>query len=80
MQILLNTRRLLCSGLCGLSRWANLATALSWSFVCGCQVFSCFGISSLQAHGKFRVTGMVGTFTTIAVSAPWLLNAYLIAL
>jgi hypothetical protein len=49
-------------------------------FFCGCQVFSCFGISSLQAHGKFRVTGMVGTFTTIAVSAPWLLNAYLIAL
>ena len=39
-----------------------------------------YGISSVQAPGKFRVAGMVGTFTTIAVSAAWLLNAYLIAL
>jgi uncharacterized membrane protein YecN with MAPEG domain len=39
-----------------------------------------YGISSVQAPGKFRVAGMVGTFTTIAVSAVWLLNAYLIAL
>jgi uncharacterized membrane protein YecN with MAPEG domain len=39
-----------------------------------------YGISSIQAPGKFRVAGMVGTFTTIAVSAAWLLNAYLIAL
>ena len=39
-----------------------------------------YGIRSVQAPGKFRVAGMVGTFTTIAVSAAWLLNAYLIAL
>jgi len=39
-----------------------------------------YGISSVQAPGKFRVAGMVGTFTTITVSAAWLLNAYLIAL
>jgi len=39
-----------------------------------------YGINSVQAPGKFRVAGMVGTFTTIAVSAAWLLNAYLIAL
>ena len=39
-----------------------------------------YGISSVQAPGKFRVAGMVGTFTTIAVSAAWLLNAYLISL
>jgi uncharacterized membrane protein YecN with MAPEG domain len=39
-----------------------------------------YGISSVQAPGKFRVAGMVGTFTTIAVSAAWLLNAYLTAL
>jgi uncharacterized membrane protein YecN with MAPEG domain len=39
-----------------------------------------YGIRSVQAPGQFRVAGMVGTFTTIAVSAAWLLNAYLIAL
>jgi len=39
-----------------------------------------YGISSVQAPGKFRVAGMAGTFTTIAVSAAWLLNACLIAL
>ena len=39
-----------------------------------------YGIRSVQAPGKFRVAGMVDTFTTIAVSAAWLLNAYLIAL
>ena len=39
-----------------------------------------YGISSVQAPCKFRVAGMVGTFTTIAISALWLLNTYLIAL
>jgi uncharacterized membrane protein YecN with MAPEG domain len=39
-----------------------------------------YGISSVQAPGKFRVAGMAGTFTTIAISALWLLNTYLIAL
>ena len=39
-----------------------------------------YGISSAQAPGKFRVAGMVGTFTTIAISAAWLLKAYLIEL
>jgi len=39
-----------------------------------------YGISSVQAPGKFRVAGMVVTFTPIAVSAAWLLKAYLIAL
>ena len=38
-----------------------------------------YGISSAQAPGKFRVAGMVGTFTTIAISAAWLINTYLIA-
>jgi uncharacterized membrane protein YecN with MAPEG domain len=39
-----------------------------------------YGISSVQAPGKFRVAGLAGTFTTIAISAAWLLNAYLTAL
>ncbi|MFM9992245.1 MAG: MAPEG family protein [Burkholderiaceae bacterium] len=44
------------------------------------RLSNAYGIRSVQAPGKFRVAGMVGTFTTIAVSAAWLLNAYLIAL
>jgi len=33
-----------------------------------------YGISSVQAPGKFRVAGMVGTFTTIVIAALWLIN------
>ena len=39
-----------------------------------------YGISSVQAPGKFRVGGMVGTFATVIGSACWLLNDYLIQL
>jgi len=39
-----------------------------------------YGISSAQAPGKFRVGGMVGTFTTLTISACWLLNAHFISL
>ena len=33
-----------------------------------------YGISSAQAPGKFRVAGMVGTFTTIVIAAVMLLT------
>ena len=33
-----------------------------------------YGISSPEAPGKFRVAGMVGTLTTIGISAIWLLS------
>lgn len=39
-----------------------------------------YGISSLEAPGKFRVAGMAGTFTTIVISALWLINNYVISL
>jgi uncharacterized membrane protein YecN with MAPEG domain len=39
-----------------------------------------YGISSVQAPGKFRIAGIAGTFTTIAISALWLLNALAISL
>jgi uncharacterized membrane protein YecN with MAPEG domain len=39
-----------------------------------------YGISSVQAPGKFRVGGMVGTFATMTVASCWLLNAYFISL
>lgn len=38
-----------------------------------------YGISSVKAPGKFRVGGMVGTFTTIAISALWLINNYFVS-
>ena len=38
-----------------------------------------YGISSLEAPGKFRVAGMAGTFTTIVISALWLINAFVIS-
>ena len=38
-----------------------------------------YGISSVQAPGKFRVAGMAGTFTTIVISALWLINAFVIS-
>jgi len=39
-----------------------------------------YGISSVQAPGKFRVAGMAGTFTTIVIAALWLINTYVISL
>ena len=35
-----------------------------------------YGISSVLAPGKFRVAGMMGTFTTIVISALWLIKNY----
>jgi uncharacterized membrane protein YecN with MAPEG domain len=32
-----------------------------------------YGLSTKQAPGKYRVGGMAGTFTTILISATWLL-------
>lgn len=39
-----------------------------------------YGISSIQAPGKFRVGGMVVTLTTIVISALWLINNYVVGL
>jgi uncharacterized membrane protein YecN with MAPEG domain len=43
------------------------------------RLLHAYGISSLEAPGKFRVAGMAGTFTTIVISALWLINAFVIS-
>ena len=41
------------------------------------RVAHAYGISSVQAPGKFRVGGMAGTFTTLVISSLWLVSGYL---
>lgn len=40
------------------------------------RVAHAYGISSVQAPGKFRVGGMAGTFTTLVISSLWLVSAF----
>jgi hypothetical protein len=54
-----------------------LLHSLSILFVAA-RLSHAYGISSVQAPGKFRVAGMVCTFATIVISAAWLLSANLI--